>query len=163
MPSVDVSKGPLADFVGLVEVIGCLNHVHLTPEKAFSSQAQKCFLLRNRGAAILGIQREETAIPTELIWDMLFATTSGNLRRAELKRRPGPSPPVRRMVKRAGAGPARNPAPPRTGSVTLDNLLNFNGFISKNEDNNRTLEGNFEDELKCEYSWQMVDICFFSV
>lgn len=67
MPSVDVGKGPLADFVGLVEVIGCLNHIHLTPEKAVSSQAQKGFLLRDGGAAILGIQREEAEINIELV------------------------------------------------------------------------------------------------
>lgn len=53
LPSVDVSKGPLADSVALVEVTGCLDHICLTPEKAVSRPAQRLFLLRNGGADIL--------------------------------------------------------------------------------------------------------------
>lgn len=63
LPFVDVSKGPLADFVVWVEVISCLGHVHLIPEKAISSQVSKCFLLRERGADFLRIQRRR------LIWN----------------------------------------------------------------------------------------------
>lgn len=73
LPSVDISKGPLTDFVVWVEVISCLDHVHLAPEKAVISQAQKCLLLRNGGAEILGIQREETEINMELIRKILFS------------------------------------------------------------------------------------------
>lgn len=39
VPSVDVGKGPLTDFVAWVEIISCLDHIYLTPEKVISSQA----------------------------------------------------------------------------------------------------------------------------
>lgn len=65
VPSVDISKGPLADSVVLIEVISCLDHICLTPEKAVSSQAQKFFLLRNGGAVVLDTQREEMEITME--------------------------------------------------------------------------------------------------
>lgn len=39
LPSVDIGKGPLTDFVAWVEVISCLDHIHLTPEKVISSEA----------------------------------------------------------------------------------------------------------------------------
>lgn len=59
LPFVDVGKGPLADFVVWVEVISCLDHVGLAPEKTVFSQTQKCFLLRKGGTQVLGGQREE--------------------------------------------------------------------------------------------------------
>lgn len=72
LPFVDVSKGPLTDFVVLVEVISCLDHVCLAPEKAVFSLAHKCFLLRNGGAKVLGKEREELEINMELIWKIFF-------------------------------------------------------------------------------------------
>lgn len=62
LPSVDVSKGPLTDFVVLAEVISCLDHICLTPEKVVSSQAQTCFLLRNGGSKILEMKKEKMEI-----------------------------------------------------------------------------------------------------
>lgn len=53
LPPVDISKGPLVDFVVLIEVIGCLDHIRLTPEKVISRQAPKFLLLRNRRAGNL--------------------------------------------------------------------------------------------------------------
>lgn len=72
LPFVDVSKGPLTDFVVWVEVLSCLDHVCLAPEKAVFSSAHKCFLLRNGGTKALGMQTEEMEISMGLIWKLFF-------------------------------------------------------------------------------------------
>lgn len=73
LPFVDVGKGPLTDFVALVEVISCLDHVCLTPEKTVFSHTQKCFLLRNGDANVLGMQRGEMEFNMELMWKILLS------------------------------------------------------------------------------------------
>lgn len=65
LPSVDISKGAFTDSVALVKVIGCLDYIFLTPEKAFFSHARTFFLLWNGGAEVLRIQREENEITME--------------------------------------------------------------------------------------------------